>query len=67
MSIRQYIDSMTPERILKLAARPQGIRVHRYRYREEKIARRVKALVDAGKLRLVSKDREECTYQTVKP
>lgn len=63
--VREYIDSMTPERILQLARRPQGISVHRYRYREEKVARRVEGLVKEGKLRKRSQDREETVYEAV--
>lgn len=62
-SVRNYIDSMTPERLVQLAKRPQGLSVHRYRYREEKIAKRVAALVKEGKLRKRSQDREECVYE----
>ena len=63
--IQAYINNMTPERLIQLARRPQGLRVHRYRYREKKIAMRVAALVKDGKLRKRSQDREECVYEAV--
>ena len=63
MNIREYIDSMTPERILRLACRPDGLAIHRYRYREEKIAARARELVRAGKLKRVGRDRDTVYYK----
>lgn len=62
MRHRDYIASMTPERLLMLASRPEGLRVSRYRRREEKVADRVFRLVKDGKLRLVHRGRDECQY-----
>ncbi len=61
--IADYKASMTPERILQLAARPDGFNVHRYRHRDENIARRAIRLVKEGKLQKVGRDSEYVYYK----
>lgn len=67
MSVRQYIDSLTPERILELAARPKGFRLSRYRWRDEKIAKRCRNLIEAGRLRVKFHDSQDVVYETPTP
>lgn len=61
--IQSYIDSMTPERILQLASRPQGFSVSRYRWRDEPIANRCAKLLKDGKLRRKCRDQDTVTYE----
>lgn len=63
MSIRAYIDGMTPTRILQLAARRDGFRTHMYRYREAAVVRRCRALANDGKLRRDSRTKEEVIWK----
>lgn len=63
MSVRKYIDDMTPERILSLARRPDGFSLSRYRWRDEPIAARCKKLVEEGKLRVSQRDRDSVVYK----
>ena len=61
--VRDYITSMTPERILQLAARREGFSVSRYRYRDEPIARRCRKLIEEGKLIRAYRTRDEVVYK----
>lgn len=63
MSVRDYINGMTKDRILRLAARTDGFRTHRYRWREEKIVQRCHALQKDGLIRRVTRTREEVVWK----
>lgn len=60
--IAKYVASMTPERILQLAQRPDGFRVHRFRHRDANIAARCKRLMNEGKLKRAYRTREETVW-----
>lgn len=63
MSVRKYIDDLTPERILELASRPSGFRLSRHRWRDEKIAKRCRNLIEAGRLRVKFHDSADVVYE----
>lgn len=65
--IQEYKASLTPERILMLAARPDGFSVHRYRHRDESTARKAMRLVKEGKLKKVGRDSEYVYYKAIQP
>ncbi|HXA85778.1 MAG TPA: hypothetical protein VNZ47_11920 [Candidatus Dormibacteraeota bacterium] len=61
--IAEYKAALTPKRILELACRPDGFNVHRYRHRDENVARRAMRLVKEGKLQKTRRDSEYVYYK----